>query len=125
MDVEVWFNPACGTCRTAQGILEERGIDAQLFEYMKERPSRDEIEKVMKLLGIDDPREIVRTKEPIYKELDLKNASRDELLDAMAAHSVLIERPIVILGDKAVVARPAERVLELLESGASHEQPDE
>lgn len=114
MDVSVWFNPACGTCRTTQGILAEQGVDAELFEYLKEQPSREEIERVMGLLGTDDPRAIVRTKEPVYRELGLAGASRDQLLDAMAAHPVLVERPIVIRGDRAVVARPAERVLELL-----------
>jgi arsenate reductase (glutaredoxin) len=114
MDVSVWFNPACGTCRTTQGILAERGIDADLFEYLKEKPSREDIERVMKLLGTDDPRTIVRTKESVYKDLGLADASRDQLLDAMAAHPILVERPIVIRGDRAVVARPADRVLELL-----------
>ncbi len=114
MDVSVWFNPACGTCRTTRGILAERGVDAELFEYLKEKPSRDDIERVMGLLGTDDPRTIVRTKEAVYQELGLAEATRDQLLDAMAAHPVLVERPIVIRGDRAVVARPAERVLELL-----------
>ncbi len=115
MDVSVWFNPACGTCRTTQGILAERGVDAEMFEYLRERPSRDDIERVMGLLGTDDPRTIVRTKEPVYRELELAGATRDQLLDAMAANPVLIERPIVVRGDRAVVARPAERVLELLD----------
>jgi arsenate reductase (glutaredoxin) len=115
MDVSVWFNPACGTCRTTQGILAERGVDAELFEYLHERPSRADIERVMGLLGTDDPRTIVRTKEPVYRELRLADAGRDQLLDAMAANPVLIERPIVIRGDRAVVARPADRVLELLD----------
>lgn len=115
MDVSVWFNPACSNCRTTQGILAERGIDAELFEYLQRHPSRDDIERVMGLLGTDDPRDIIRAKEPVYRELGLADASRDQLLDAMAEHSVLIERPIVIRGDRAVVARPPERVLELLD----------
>ena len=65
-------------------------------------------------LGTDDPRDIVRTKESVYRELGLADADRDQLLDAMAANPVLIERPIVIRGDRAVVARPPDRVLELL-----------
>ena len=68
----------------------------------------------MGLLGIDDPREMMRTGEAVYKELNLKDASRDELLDAMSTHPILIERPIVIKGDKAVIARPPERVLDIL-----------
>ncbi len=125
MDVSVWFNPACGTCRTTQAILAEQGVGAELYEYLRERPSRAEIERVMALVGTTDPRDIIRTKEPVYRELDLANATADQLLDAMAEHSELIERPIVILGDRAVVARPAERVLELLHSESAHDQPDE
>jgi len=115
MDVSVWFNPACSNCRTTQGILAERGVEAELFEYLQQRPSRADIERVMGLLGTDDPRDIIRSKEPVYRELGLADATRDQLLDAMAEHSVLIERPIVIRGDRAVVARPPERVLELLD----------
>ena len=106
MDVSVWFNPACSNCRTTQGILAERGVDAELFEYLTEKPSRADIERVMGLLGTDDPRTIVRSKESVYRELGLADADRDQLLDAMAANPVLIERPIVIRGDRAVVARP-------------------
>jgi len=66
------------------------------------------------MLGIDDPRQMMRTGEAVYKELGLASADRDALLDAMAAHPVLIERPIVIRGDRAVIGRPPERALELL-----------
>src|SRR5919199_3663293 len=113
MDVSVYFNPRCSNCRTAQGLLEERGIDAEYVRYLEEAPSREELERVMGLLGIDDPREMMREKEPVYAELGLASASRDELLDAMVAHPILIQRPIVIVGDRAIIARPPERLLEL------------
>ena len=115
MDVSVYFNPACGTCRTLKGILDERGVDAHYVRYLDRSPTREDLERVLRLLGVDDPREIVRAKEPVYDELGLHAATRDGLLDAMVAHPILIQRPIVIRGDRAVVARPAERVLELLE----------
>lgn len=114
MSNSVFFNPACTNCQTVKGILSERGIDADYVHYLDEAPSRAELERVMGLLGIDDPREIVRAKEPVYDELGLQDAGRDELLDAMTAHPILIQRPIVVLGDKAVVARPAEEVLSIL-----------
>ena len=101
--------------RRARDLLEERGRPAELYRYLDERPSRAEIEHVLALLGSDDPRVMMRSSEGLYEELGLANASRDELLDAMAEHSILIERPIVIRGDRAVVARPPERLLELLE----------
>ena len=72
------------------------------------------MERVMGLLGIDNPRGMMRTAEDVYKELGLADADRDALLDAMTKHPILIERPIVIVGDRAVVARPPERLFELL-----------
>ena len=114
-DVTIWFNPRCSKCRGADDLLRERGIDPEVIRYLDDPPSRDELERVLSLLGTDDPREMMRTKEPIYAELGLEGADRDELLDAMAAHPILIERPIVIRDDDAVVARPPERLLELLE----------
>ena len=115
MDVSVYFNPACSNCRTAQAILQERGVDADYVRYLDEAPGRDELRRVLAMLGTDDPRAIVREKEPVYRDLELDQASDEELLDAMTAHPILIQRPIVIVGDRAVVARPPERLLELLD----------
>ncbi len=115
MGTSVFFNPECSNCRTAQGILQERGVDADYIRYLENAPSRAELEDVLRKLGTDDPREIVRTKEPVYAELNLDSADRDQLLDAMTANPILIQRPIVIHGDRAVVARPPERLLELLD----------
>jgi arsenate reductase len=112
--VTVWFNPSCSKCRTAQGILAERGVDATYLQYLKDTPSVAELRRVLAMLGADDPRAIARTGEAVWSELGLDAASDDEVLDAMVTHPILIERPIVIVGDRAVVARPPERVLELL-----------
>jgi len=114
MKATMWFNPSCSNCRTAQGILAERGVDADLVRYLDKAPDRAELERVLGLLGTGDPRHIVREKEAVYAELGLATADRDTLLDAMVTHPVLIQRPIVIVGDRAVVARPPERLLELL-----------
>jgi arsenate reductase (glutaredoxin) len=114
-DVTVWFNPQCSKCRTAHGILEERGVAADYVRYLDHAPSRADLERVLTLLGTDDPRAIVRTGEPVYAELGLEGADRDTLLDALTSHPILIERPIAIRGDRAVVARPPERILELLD----------
>ena len=113
-DLTVWFNPNCSKCRTVQGILTERGVDADYVRYLDQAPSRADIEAVLSRLGTDDPRTIVRKGEPIYTELGLAGAGRDALLDAMVAHPILIERPIVIRGERAVIGRPPENVLELL-----------
>ena len=114
-DVTVWFNPRCSKCRTAQGILEERGVEADYVRYLESAPSRAELERGLGMLGTDDPTAIDRRGEDRWKELGLDGRSRDEVLDAMAANPILIERPIVIRGDRAVVARPPEKVLDLLD----------
>ena len=113
-DVTVWHNARCSSSRGACGLLEEQGVDATVVRYLDTPPDRAEIERVISLLGIDDPREMMRTHEAEYRELGLAKADRDALIDAMVAHPILIQRPIVIRGDRAVIARPAERLLELL-----------
>ncbi len=115
MATSVFFNPACSNCRTAQAILQERGVEADYIRYLDNAPSRADLEDVLAKLGTDDPRDIVRTKEPVYAELGLENAGRDQLLDAMVANPILIQRPIVIHGDRAIVARPPERLLQLFD----------
>jgi arsenate reductase len=113
MGTSVFFNPECSNCRTAQALLAERGVDVDYIRYLENAPTRADLEAVLVKLGTDNPRDIVRAKEPIYAELGLDGADRDQLLDAMVAHPILIQRPIVIHGDRAVVARPPERLLEL------------
>lgn len=114
-EVTVWFNPRCSKCRGAEALLADRGVSAVLIHYLDEPPPRAEIERVLGLLGALDPRALMRTREAAYTELGLADASRDELLDAMAAHPELIERPVVIRADRAVIARPAELLLSLLD----------
>jgi arsenate reductase len=114
-EVTVWANDRCSKSRGAEALLQERGVDYLRIPYLEQAPSRDELERVLALLGTDDPRVLVRDGEPEYAELGLRDAGRDQLLDALAAHPSLLQRPVVIRGDRAVVARPAEKVLELLD----------
>ena len=114
-DITIYHNPRCSKSRTAKAILAERGVEAHVVEYLKDGPSRPEIEQLMVLLGITDPRAMMRVKDDAYRELALGDATADELIDAMAAHPILIERPIVVNGNRAVIARPPERVDELLD----------
>jgi arsenate reductase len=113
-DVTVWLNPRCSKCRGAEELLADRGVDAQKLYYLDTPPSRDEIARVVDLLG-GDPRTLLRTGEPAYRDLGLADADHEQLLDALAGHPELIERPVVVRGDRAVVARPPERLLELLD----------
>lgn len=113
-DACVLFNPSCSKCRGAKDILAERGIDAEYVEYLQEPPSLDDLERYMRLLRIDDPREMMRTGESVYRELGLADADRDRLLEAITENPILLERPIVIVGDRAVIARPPEKLIDLL-----------
>lgn len=110
----VYFNPACSKCRTAQAILAEQGIEATFVRYLDTPPSIAELRHLMTLLGIDDPRAMMRTGEQVYRDLELGKCQPDELLAAVAAHPILLERPIVVVGQRAVIARPPERLFEIL-----------
>lgn len=114
MDRSLYYNPSCSKCRTAQGILDSKGVDAEIVRYLDAPPTVEELRRLMAMLGIDDPRQMMRTGEPVYAELALSASSGDALLEAIAAHPILLERPILVVGDRAVIARPPERVLELL-----------
>ena len=114
-DITVWANDRCSKSRGAEAILQERGVDYLRIPYLEDTPTREELERVLSLLGTDDPRVLVRDGEPEYAELGLQDADRNELLDALTKHPSLLQRPVVIRGERAVVARPAEKVLELLD----------
>ena len=89
---------------------------AHVVDYLKVAPTVSELQELMEQLGITDPRQMMRTGEDIYVELDLVDQSGTALLEAIAAHPILLERPIVVRDGRAVIARPPERLLELLES---------
>jgi arsenate reductase len=113
-DVTIWHNPRCSKSRGALELLAERGVDPEVVRYLDVAPDRAALEDVLRRIGTDDPRAIIRTGEARYRELGLAEADRDTLLDALAAEPALIERPIVVVGERAVVARPPEKVLDLL-----------
>ncbi len=110
----VWHNPRCSKSRAGIKYLDEKEIEYEVRRYLDEPPSKEELKEVLKKLGMK-PRELMRTKEKIYRELGLKDVEDDEkLIEAMVEHPKLIERPIVIKGDKAVVARPETKIDEIL-----------
>lgn len=116
-DVVVWYNPHCSKCRGTEELLAAHGVPAQRVLYLDDPPGRAEITRVIALLGTADPRALMRTAEPRYTELGLASATADELIEAMARYPELIERPVVIWADRAVIARPPELLLPLLEKG--------
>jgi arsenate reductase len=112
---QIYFNPSCSKCRSALSILRERGVEADIVRYLDDAPSREELEQLMRLLGIDDPRLMMRTGEPDFAELGLDaHSGRDALLDAIMARPILLERPILVVDGRAVIGRPPERVLDIL-----------
>jgi len=113
-DVIIWHNPRCSKSREALKLLQEEGIEPKIYKYLDEHPTKEQIKEVLKRLGVR-PRDIMRTKEKIYKELGLKEVEDDEkLIEAMVEHPKLIERPIVIKEGKAVLGRPPQKVIELV-----------
>jgi arsenate reductase len=113
--ISIFHNPRCSKSRGALELLEERGIQPQIIRYLETPPSVTELKALLGKLGIG-ARDLLRTGEDEYKELDLANPALgdEQLIAAMASHPKLIERPIVIAGDKAVIGRPPEKVLEIL-----------
>src|SRR5437773_12454260 len=110
----IYHNPRCSKSRAALTLLQERKVPLRIVEYLKEPPTRAELAGLRKKLGLG-PAEWIRRNESEFKEAGLAaNTPEEKLLDAMAKHPILIERPIVVRGDRAVVGRPPERVLELL-----------
>lgn len=116
MKATIWHNPKCSKSRQTLELLEQNGIDAEVVKYLETSPSKDEIKDVLQKLNIS-PRELMRTKEELYKELGLKDITDEEkLIDAMVQYPKLIERPVVITSKGAVIGRPPEKVIEFIES---------
>jgi len=113
MTVTIHHNPGCSNSRGALEIMRAQGIEPVIVEYLKTPLSKDELLVLVKKLDVP-LREIVRTKEAIYVELKLENASDDALLDAVAAHPILLNRPIVVTPKGARLCRPPELVRDLL-----------
>jgi arsenate reductase len=114
-DITIWHNPRCSKSRISLALLTEQGVEPTEVRYLETPPSRAEIERVLELLAIP-PIALMRRGEAAFKELQLSTDSTDEqLLEAMASHPILIERPVVFRDNKAVIGRPPENVLELLD----------
>jgi arsenate reductase (glutaredoxin) len=113
--VAIYHNPRCSKSRQALDLLRQRGIEPDIVEYLKTPPSAAELKRILKQLGMA-PRALMRKSEAPYKEkrLDNPKLTDDQLIAAMVADPVLIERPIVLEGGKAALGRPPEKVLEIL-----------
>jgi len=114
MTVIIWHNPRCSKSRQGLALIEEQGIEPTIVRYLEEPPSAEELDRVLNLMG-KAPRDLMRRKESIYKELGLDddNLTRSQLIVAMSENPKLIERPVVINGRRAALGRPPEAILEI------------
>ena len=109
----IWHNPRCAKSRTALNLLNDRSIDVKVFYYLNESINYEDLVSLVKKLSIPTI-ELVRTNEKIFRAVDLNLSSKDEeLIQLMLQNPILIERPIVVAGERAIIGRPPERVLEL------------
>jgi arsenate reductase (glutaredoxin) len=117
--VTIYHNPQCGTSRNTLALIRHAGIEPTVIAYLQTPPSRDELVGLIDACGLT-PRELLRAKGDVYDELGLADAALtpDQLIDAMVAHPILINRPIVVTPWGTRLCRPSERVLDLLPSAA-------
>ena len=116
MTTEIYYNPRCSKCRQTLALIQERGIEPTIIAYLEEPPSKRTLSDIIRKLGVD-PVELIRFKEPAARELGLNRTdkrSRVAWIEILAENPGLLERPIVIRGNKAVIGRPPENVLGLL-----------
>jgi arsenate reductase len=115
-ELTVYEKRTCTTCRNLALLLEERGVDFDRVDYHVEQLSEDEIRELVRKTGRPAP-ELFRAREPVCAELGLadRDVDDDEAIALMAEHPQLMQRPVVVRGDRAVLGRPVERVLELLD----------
>ena len=115
MSVTIFHNPRCSKSRQTLSLIQEKNIDINIIEYLKTPPDISQLKQILKKLGYE-PRQLMRKSEQIYKDLDLGNENKtaEDLVIAMAQNPILIERPIVLSGEKAAIGRPPESVLNIL-----------
>jgi arsenate reductase len=112
--VTLYYNPRCSKCREALCLLEDKGIEPQIIEYLKEPPTEKELKALLKKLRLK-AQDIIRTKEPLFEEkFKGKKYTNAQWIKILSKNPILIERPIAIEGDKAIIGRPPEKVISIL-----------
>lgn len=113
MKARIYHNARCSKSRGCLQILQERGLEVEIVNYLEQPPGESELRQISSLSGLDFG-QLMRSGDALYRELGLAEAGPEQLLQALLAHPQLLERPIVVVGAQAVVARPPEKVLEIL-----------
>jgi len=115
MATTIYHNPRCSKSRQTLQLLQDNNVNAEIIEYLKTPPDENTLREILKQLGLK-PRQLIRTNEDIYKELNLadESLSDDQLIQAMLNNPKLIERPIVVKDGKVAIGRPPENILTIL-----------
>lgn len=115
-EIQIWHKKTCSKSCEVMNVLKEEGIKPTVFEYIVTPPTEEQIRDILKKLGIP-AEELIRKKEPIYKEKFAdKKMTEEKWIKAMVKYPILIERPIIIKGNKAIIGRPTEKVIPFVES---------
>ena len=111
----IYHNPSCSKSRETLQILEDNQVELNIIEYLDQPPTQQELKQIIGMLGIS-ARDLMRTTEQVYKdaELDDESLTEEEIIEAICEFPALLQRPIVVSGNKAVIGRPPEKVLEIL-----------
>ncbi len=114
-DVTIYHNPKCSKSREVLSLLKERGIDPHIIHYLETPPDAKTLDVILKMLDIE-PKDLMRKKEDVYRKLKIDDGdlSRQESIQIMVDNPILIERPIVVKGNRAAIGRPAEKALAIL-----------
>lgn len=118
MNIILYHNPRCSKSRAAVDFFAERGIDVQIIEYLKTPPDLATLRQLFHQLHLATPRQMMRTKDDLYQELGLDNPAlnTEDLLQAIAQHPALLERPLAVVGERAAIGRPLENLATLLDA---------
>jgi len=116
MTIQIYHNPRCSKSRQTLQILEDKNLQFSQVLYLDNIPSKEQLQNILKMLKLTDPRDLMRQHEAEYQALNLANPNKtvDQLLAAMIAHPILIERPIVINNNQARIGRPPESILDII-----------
>ena len=111
----IYHNPSCSKSRETLQILEHSSLTPRVIEYLDEPPTRQELKIIIKMLGVS-ARDLLRTTEPLYEDAELDNEalSNDEIIAAICQHPILLQRPIVVSGERAAICRPPAKVLDII-----------
>ncbi len=113
MKTVIYHNPRCSKSREALALLNDKNLEVEVIEYLKDKPTVKQLKELINLLGIK-PIQLIRTKEDVFKPYKNKQLTEDEYITLMTEFPILIERPIVVKGKKAVIGRPPQMVLDIL-----------